>query len=305
MLRSLKKILGYRVKARDGVAGRVTDMLFDDRSWGVRYLVAGTGGWLLYHEGLLPPQSAGEPDWVSGVVPVSLTKDEVEGCRSVESHPPVSRRYLRALADYYTWEPYGFGVGASPLGIQAPGVLSPIMVLPPRPEETRSVSDPHLQSARDASRYRVMATDGEVGHVADFLLQTDGWGIRYLVVETRRWIPGRNILVSLAWVTSMDWPAGQLRLNLKRKDVLGSVEFDPSAPVNRQYEVGLYDYYGRPRFRQVADAPAGTSSLEGRGSRPKHRRKLRGLALRHRPLEVEELEHAHGTQTSESDPGRL
>jgi hypothetical protein len=33
-----------------------------------------------------------------------------------------------------------------------------------------------------------------------------------------------------------------------REMVENSPEFDPSATVNREYELRLYDYYGRPKY---------------------------------------------------------
>ena len=46
MLRNVKDLRGYAIRATDGVIGRVDDFYFDDEDWGVRYLVVDTGGWL-------------------------------------------------------------------------------------------------------------------------------------------------------------------------------------------------------------------------------------------------------------------
>jgi len=96
--------------------------------------------------------------------------------------------------------------------------------------------------------YRIHASDGEIGHVAEFIVQTEGWVIRYLVADTRNWLLGKKILVSPAWVTHVDWDEEHLHVDLKREEIRGSVAFDPSAPVNREYEARLYDYYGRPKY---------------------------------------------------------
>ena len=38
--------------------------------------------------------------------------------------------------------------------------------------------------------FHVHATDGDIGHVDDFLLEESSWQIRYLVVDTSNWLLG-------------------------------------------------------------------------------------------------------------------
>ena len=42
--------------------------------------------------------------------------------------------------------------------------------------------------------YRVSARDGEIGHVEDFIAETTSWTIRWLVIDTRNWLPGRKVM---------------------------------------------------------------------------------------------------------------
>jgi hypothetical protein len=46
MLRNESAIDGYAIAASDGKIGTVSDFLFDDASWLVRWLVVDTGNWL-------------------------------------------------------------------------------------------------------------------------------------------------------------------------------------------------------------------------------------------------------------------
>ena len=41
----------------------------------------------------------------------------------------------------------------------------------------------------------VLATDGEVGHVDDVLVDERSWTVRYLVVDTSNWIGGKSVLI--------------------------------------------------------------------------------------------------------------
>jgi len=46
MLRGVKEMLGYAIRATEGEIGQVHDLYFDDQAWTVRYVVADTGNWL-------------------------------------------------------------------------------------------------------------------------------------------------------------------------------------------------------------------------------------------------------------------
>ena len=62
MLRKASAINGYAVAASDGRLGTVSDFLFDDASWMVRWLVVDTGNWLSGRRVLLPPSVLGHLD---------------------------------------------------------------------------------------------------------------------------------------------------------------------------------------------------------------------------------------------------
>jgi len=289
MLRSLKTILGYRIEALDAEFGRARDFFFDDRSWGIRHLVVYTGDWLLDNHVLVPLVAVGEPNWDKAAIPIALTKEQVENSPGIESHLPVSRQREWRRADFLAWQPYWMEMPS--FGAQGGAFFPSAMMIPPPSDEDQPAPDPHLQSVRDLAGYRIQATDGDAGRVADFLAQTDGWGIRYLVVETRKWLPGRKVLISPAWVTRVDWPERLLQVALKREEILGSVEFNPSAPVNREYEVQLCDYYGRPRRREAAIAPAEALDRQDRRTVTNPRWKAPGRARQTRPPRMKEHEH--------------
>jgi hypothetical protein len=99
--------------------------------------------------------------------------------------------------------------------------------------------------------YDIQATDGKIGYVADFIADDENWAIHYIVVDTRGgldWLPGSQVLVSPMWIQAVTWPERNVYVGLSRETVKDSPEFDPSVPVNREYEIRLYDYYGRPKY---------------------------------------------------------
>ena len=55
-------VIGYVIEADDGRLGTVSDFLFEDTSWVIRWLVVDTGHWLSGRKVLLPP-SWSNPMW--------------------------------------------------------------------------------------------------------------------------------------------------------------------------------------------------------------------------------------------------
>jgi hypothetical protein len=68
-----------------------------------------------------------------------------------------------------------------------------------------------------------------------------------MVVDTRNWLPGRKVLVAPSWVKDIDGHDSHVAVALSADAIRNSPAFDPSVPVNREYEARLYDYYGRPK----------------------------------------------------------
>jgi len=254
MLRSIKQIYGYQLREIDDVMGSVKDFYFDDESWTVRYLVVDTGGLLLGRHVLISPEAMGRPDWVTMTIPVSLTLEQVRGSPDIDTARPVSRQQEIELRRYYAWPLYwgGFMGPAAPPGYWP----SPIDVAADAAQQRGKTAvlersaDVHLRSTKDVAGYHIHAMDGSIGHVDDFILDDENWAIRFLVVDTKNWLPGKKVLMAPLWVEAIDWETRQVRVDLTTDGVKNAPEFDPEAPINREYEERLYDYHGRPKYWQ-------------------------------------------------------
>jgi hypothetical protein len=251
MLRNLDLLTsGYILKAKDGEFGRCKDFLFDDRHWTIRYMLAYTGKWLPGRKVLVSPVLLGKPDWATLSFPVDLTKDQIENSPPIEEHEPVSLQQEREISRYYGMPYYWIG-GAIwgeyiyPSALRA--VHERLAKSAPAPEKDQRV-DHHLRSAKEVIGYHIQATDGEVGHVEDFIVEDDTWCIRYVVVDTRNWLPGRKVILSPLWAHSVDWKEQKVRFDLRSEQVESSPEYDSMAPILRRYETRLFDHYGRRSY---------------------------------------------------------
>ncbi len=109
-------------------------------------------------------------------------------------------------------------------------------------------SDTHLRSSREVFEYRLQATDGEIGHLEDFLLDDQHWQIRYLVADTRNWWPGKKILLAPPEIRRIGWGEKKVLVGRSRQEIRNSPEYNPDKPLGREYEVRLHEYYGWPKY---------------------------------------------------------
>ena len=256
MLRKVEDLYGFEIDASDGDAGTVSDLYFDDQDWIVRYLVVDTGGWLSGRQVLISPVAVAKTRWDERELRVRLTKSEVKHSPDIDLDRPVSQQQIVDLHEYYGWPAY-WG-GSITMGTATPGVYPMIMAgIDEVEEEMREDGprekyrgDPHLRSAQVVSGYDIHAVDGEIGHLTDYLVDDKDWVIRYLLIDTRDWLPGRTVLVSPQWIERVDWAETAVHTALTRTEVETSPEYDPENLPGREYEILLYEHYERRGYWQ-------------------------------------------------------
>jgi len=253
MLKPASGFKGLTIAATDGDIGSVNDLYFDDLSWTIRYLVVDTGTWLPGRQVLISPLSVRRVD---DKILVDLTRNQVQNSPPVEADKPVNRQQEEAIARYYDqryyWEgPYRWGLLAYPGMPPVPTAPIPADAMgeemAARERETPS-GDPTLRSSRDVTGYYIAALDGEIGHVDDFLVEDRAWAIRYLLVATRNWWPGKKVLISPEWIKTVSWADSQVEVDLRRDEIKAAPEYDPSRPFDREYESRLIEHHNRRKY---------------------------------------------------------
>jgi hypothetical protein len=69
MLWNASAINGYAIESSNGRLGTVSDLLFEDAGWAIRWLVVDTGNWLPGRKVLLPLSALGQPDRRCAIFP--------------------------------------------------------------------------------------------------------------------------------------------------------------------------------------------------------------------------------------------
>ena len=263
MLRSIKDLENYAIRASDGIIGHVKDVYFDDEAWVVRYLVVETGAWLSSRKVLISPIAIGQPNWTERVLPVSITKEQVKHSPDIDTDKPVSRQQEMQYLGYYEYPYYWpgdglFGQGAYP-GTTLVGLSSRSSDTEYRKAQAeddraaaqtqrREDGDPHLRSAKATMKYHIEATDGGIGHVQGLLVDEETWAIRYMVVDTSNWWIGHQVLIASQWIHDLSWFAATVSVNLTRQAVKDAPPYDSAVPLDRNQEIGLHKHYKRTGY---------------------------------------------------------
>jgi hypothetical protein len=247
VLHRVKTLKGYRLKGLDGEIGKVEEFYFDDLHWTLRYLVADTGNWLRGRQVLISPYALVAVNEKEENIAIDLTKTKIEDSPSLNSDQPVSRQFEEAYHSYYEWPMYG-----------VPNIWGPYSYVvgdrvgdrEERKEaaQRKKAWDHHLRSTHDVNGHDIQATDGEIGHVDDFIIDDEAWAIRYLIVVTRNWWPGKKVLVAPRWIERVSWSESKVFVNLVREEIKQSPEYTEESVITRDYETGLHRHYKRQGY---------------------------------------------------------
>jgi len=244
MLNKAKTLKGYKLHSLDGEIGKVKEFYFDDHHWTIRYLVADTGNWLTGRHVLISPYAMIAVNKEEQYITIDLTKKQIEDSPSLDSDKPVSRQFENAYYEYYGYPMYWSGLymwGAYPYIMHDREMWG-------ESTQAEKTWDPNLRSTHDVSGHHIQAADGEIGHVDDFIIDDETWAIRYLIIDTQNWWPGKKILVSPKWIERVSWSESKVFVNLPRQTIKQSPEYTEESLLTRDYETGLHQHYNRQGY---------------------------------------------------------
>ncbi len=206
MLFAANGLIGCPVKASDGEAGTVDDFLFDDRSWLIRWLSVLAGPWLEGRKVLVAP---------SAMAPIVIPPKPAFPMLSFGEKLTLNLAITRAEIES----------GPDARGDEAVG---------------------HLGGVAALVGFRVQAQDGEIGPVETVLADDADWSVRYLVVATHAWLPGKQVQLARWAVSSVDWGDRRVNVNVTREEVRSAPAWDPLAMVDEIRLAQLHRHFGWP-----------------------------------------------------------
>jgi uncharacterized protein YrrD len=249
MLSKVKTLTGYQLDSLDGEIGKVKEFYFDDRHWTIRYLIASTGNWFTGRVALISPYALVAVNKEEKNIAIDLTKQQIKDSPFLDSDKPVSRQFEESYYGYYGYPTYWGGPyswGAYPYFIhnRERRDREPWREITPAGKGW----DHHLRSTHAVTGYYIHATDGEIGHVEDFIIDDETWAIRYVIVNTSNWWAGKKILVSPLWIKDVSWDDKTVFVNLSREAIKQSPEYTEECLLTRDYEIGLHAHYNRKGY---------------------------------------------------------
>ncbi len=258
MLINAKRIIGAKVHALDGDIGKVSDIYFDDKTWNLRYIVITSGSWLDSRELLLIPSSLRVPDPFYDTIITDMTRDKVQKSPSVFTDLPVSRQYENQLHRYYAWSPYwyypmhaGFGIYPYPAVVPKPeSTLNEEMKQ--RQDKRLENADPNLRSFNEIKKYKIDATDKELGKIEDLLIERESALITHLVLDTIEWWPSKHVAIETSFIEKINYGLRWIEVGLDSKAIKDAPAFSDSASSNPAYMESLASYYRNLRTRRTS-----------------------------------------------------
>ncbi len=233
MLRPIRELGTYRLRATDGDIGHLEQFYFDDRDWQIRYFVLDIGTWLHGKKVLMSPSEIIGVDARNKTINAAFNKQQVQESDDVGTHKPEGLAQRHDYSLYLGWPHYLRSVPAGPR--DTGGKISE--------QSLRQAYDEHLRSSKMVSRYHIMAVDGEIGQIEDGIVDDQTWSIQYLVSTIRNWWSAKKVLLPTELILWVNAAESNVYVSLKRHNIATAPRFDPEKPLTRDLEMAIYNHY--------------------------------------------------------------
>jgi sporulation protein YlmC with PRC-barrel domain len=248
MMHNVRAIQKFGIKATDGEIGTVHDILFDDEQWTTRYLVVDTMKWLPGRKVLISPMQIDDIQVPEENVKLSMDKETIKNSPDINTDRPVSRQHELLLGSYYGFSPYWSGIGFWGPYHYPRELARADMLHQEELEDDETKDDCHLRSVKEVVGYEIEALDGNLGHVEDFIIDEENWTIRYIVVGTKNWWPGKEVLVSPAWITDVNWSERSVKVDLTTDAIKDGPEYNSEQAITKEFEESVYSHYDKKKY---------------------------------------------------------
>ncbi|HEX8712170.1 MAG TPA: PRC-barrel domain-containing protein [Terracidiphilus sp.] len=115
------------------------------------------------------------------------------------------------------------------------------------PQDSGNIAATRLKIVRDLSTaigFPVMATNGEIGRVRDFLFDDESWQVCSLALDVGSWLRRRDVVLPASEFEFPDWEKKAISVRLTRAEVRNGPHVDSEKPVARQQVLAMREYFG-------------------------------------------------------------
>lgn len=100
-----------------------------------------------------------------------------------------------------------------------------------------------LRSLNVLMNFTIHFGDDEVGKVTDIYIDKSTWSLRYLILDTGKWLSGKTIIVSTQNLDKFDTDNQTITIHRSLNDVESSPEFKNLETLTRKFEENLFAHY--------------------------------------------------------------
>ena len=165
---------------------------------------------------LLPVSALGQPDPEAHRLPVALTRRQVEESPNADTGEELSPETENLARVHYH--------------------LSPVL--------NARFEDSHVRNLTGITGNTIEATDGEIGHAEDFLIDTATWQVRYMTVHASGWWIDEKRLISPQSIDWIDQARSIIHLTVTCQKVKDSPRYEAADTVDGAFEDQFHSYYG-------------------------------------------------------------
>lgn len=194
--------------ALDSAIGKVVDLLIEDSSWNIRYLVVSIQNTFPRRRVLVSPATIQECNFYQHRIDSALDSQQIIKSPRFASDQPISREYEEALVDYYGWPIYWLGRSTGSLPLQRDDLTN---------EAVCETGTSKLRSAAEICGYELVCSDGPVGHIEDLLVHMDSWMVELASVKPSSFWHVKSRLFSTAHVDHVNWNRRRVLVDLTRE----------------------------------------------------------------------------------------
>jgi len=207
MLYFSSELKTYHVEATDGELGKILDVYFDDKKWAVRYAVLDTRKWLPGRRVILSPTAFVHLNKEERKLEVVHDKETVRNSPEISEESFISSDIEHSLSGYYGWSRYW--MGNMLWGEQEQPILPTLETAATHGLEIETQvtvpQDYGLRSEEETLGFKVHASDGGLGKVADLIFDDEYWKVQYIIVQDNDVLEGSFYAIRPEDLQSVAW----------------------------------------------------------------------------------------------------
>lgn len=259
MLRRLKNLEGFKIHGKDGDLGKAKDFYFDQHLFVLRYVLVDTGSWLKDEKTLISTEAFEKINYSAKEILVNLDSAALEEAPVLDKNKPVSKVMEEKVAKHFDWPIYWSSPHPSDVpSIQAGNMMREKLfnfenLTDEEKQEAEEEIESNLRSLNEVRGYHIQAEDKEFGHLEDLFVDEENWIIRYLLIDTRNILPGKNVLIAPEWLQNISWDQQKIFVSKTKEEIKNAPEYKVEKSdylVDRRYEEKLYKHYDEIKYWQ-------------------------------------------------------